>query len=87
MAAEGDLVGASRNMATLASIKFRAQELELKGLNVRTEEGEQITLTLNDYREPYVQEKARADQLAEENAALQAQIDSMAIRPDRHAHR
>jgi hypothetical protein len=38
MAAEGDLVGASRNMATLASIKFRAQELELKGLNVRTEE-------------------------------------------------
>jgi hypothetical protein len=66
-------------MAVLASIKLRAKELELKGLNVRTEEGEQITLTLNDYREPYVQEKARADLLAEENAALQARID--AIRP------
>jgi hypothetical protein len=79
LAADGDLVSASRNMAVLASIKLRAKELELKGLNVRTEEGEQITLTLNEYREPYVQEKARADLLAEENAALQARID--AIRP------
>jgi hypothetical protein len=48
-AAQGDLVDASRNIATLASIKFRARELELKGLNLRQEEGEEIRFTLNDY--------------------------------------
>jgi hypothetical protein len=55
--------------------------LELKGLNIRDTEADQIKLVMTDYLAPFQEEKARADRLAEENAALQAQIDAMGNRP------
>jgi hypothetical protein len=53
MGAQGDLVSASRNMAVLVSINFRAKELELKGMNMRTDEGEAIHFTATDYADRY----------------------------------
>lgn len=61
----GDYMGASRNLIALASIKFRAKELELKGLNMRTDEGQHVTFAVNNYREPYQVEVAKNQELTE----------------------
>jgi hypothetical protein len=42
------LLRASRNAALLLSAKFRAKELELKGMNLN-DEAQQVKITLNDY--------------------------------------
>jgi hypothetical protein len=44
----GCLLRASRNAALLLSAKFRAKELELKGMNLN-DEAQQVKITLNDY--------------------------------------
>src|SRR5215469_6842339 len=68
MAAEGDLSGASANMKTLAWIKFRERELEMRGLNMR--EDHEFKFTAEDYADRFVQEQRKNAQQAEEIAAL-----------------
>jgi hypothetical protein len=77
MGAEGDLVSASRNMAVLASIKFRSKELELKGMNMRSDEGELVRFEATDYAERYTQQVESNAHLKEEVEALRAQVAAM----------
>ena len=82
MGAQGDLVSASRNMAVLASIKFRSnkfrsKELELKGMNMRTDEGEQIHFTATDYADRYQAEVGKNKDLTERVASLEGQIAAL----------
>ena len=83
LAANGDHLGSVQALRTLLSSKYRLKELELKGLNMRDPEGEEVVFTSVDYRKPYQEEKHRAEKLAEENAALQAQIDAMGAAKER----
>ena len=77
MGAQGDLVSASRNMAVLASIKFRSKALELKGMNMRTDEGEQIHFTATDYADRYQAEVGKNKDLTERVASLEGQIAAL----------
>jgi hypothetical protein len=49
------------------------KELEARDLNM-DDERQKISVVLNDYIKPYEEEKARADQLAEEVEALKGQL-------------
>jgi hypothetical protein len=75
MGAQGDLVSASRNMAVLASIKFRSKELELKGLNLG--EGQEFRFEATDYADRFVAEQQKNKAQAEEIAALREQVAAM----------
>jgi hypothetical protein len=79
MAAEGDLSGASANMKTLAWIKFRERELEMRGLNMR--EDHEFKFTAEDYADRFVQEQRKNAQQAEEIAALREQIGTLEGKP------
>jgi hypothetical protein len=50
-------------MKTLAWIRPREKELEMRGVNM-DDERHKVIVILNDYIRPYEEEKARADQLA-----------------------
>jgi hypothetical protein len=52
------------------------KELEPRGLHM-DDERNKVTVTLNDYAQVHEEEKARADQLAEEVEALKGQIAAM----------
>jgi hypothetical protein len=71
----GDYTGASRNVMALASIKFRAKELELKGLNLG--EGQEFKFTAEDYAGRFQEERAKNAQQAEEIEALRAQLAAL----------
>jgi hypothetical protein len=71
----GDYTGASRNVMALASIKFRAKELELKGLNLG--EGQEFKFTATDCADRYQSEVAKNNELTGRVAALEAQIATM----------
>jgi hypothetical protein len=71
----GDYVGALRAAALLASMKFRAKELELKGLNLG--EGQEFKFTAEDYADRFQSEQAKNAQQAKEIEALKAQIAAM----------
>jgi hypothetical protein len=77
LAAQGDHAGSVQALRTLLSSKYRAAELEIKGLNLRQSEGNEDKLTLNDYRQPYQQELAENKELSERVEALEAQITAM----------
>jgi hypothetical protein len=59
-----------------AWIKLREKELEARGPNM-DDESHKVIVTLNDYAQVHEEEKARADQLAEEVEALKGQIAAM----------
>jgi hypothetical protein len=71
----GDYNGALRATALLASMKFRAKELELKGLNLG--EGQEFKFTSEDYADRFQEERAKNAQQAEEIEALKGQIAAM----------
>ena len=71
----GDYHGASRNVMALASIKFRAKELELKGMNLG--EGQEFKFEVTDYADRYQAEVDKNKQQAEEIEALRAQVAAM----------
>ena len=75
----GDYHGASRNVMALASIKFRAKELELKGMNLR--EDQEFKFTSEDYADRYQAEVGKNKQQAEEIEALRAQVAAMEGKP------
>ena len=75
MAADGDLSGASANMKTLAWMKFRERELEMRGLNMG--EGEEFKFEATDYADRFVAEREKNKAQAEEIAALREQIAAM----------
>jgi hypothetical protein len=54
-----------------------AKEFELKGMNIRADEGQRIQFTLTDYRRPYLDQMDENKRLAEEVAALKGQLDAM----------
>ena len=74
----GDYTGASRNVIALASIKFRAKELELKGMNLR--EDQEFKFTAEDYADRYQAEVGKNKQQAEEIEALRAQLPGQVIK-------
>jgi hypothetical protein len=71
----GDYHAASRNVMALASIKFRAKELELKGLNLG--EGQEFKFTATDYADRFLSEQAKNKAQPEEIEALRAQVAAM----------
>ena len=71
----GDYNGALRATALLASMKFRAKELELKGLNLG--EAQEFKFTAEDYAGRFQEERAKNAQQAEEIAALREQVAAM----------
>jgi hypothetical protein len=71
----GDYTGASRNVMALASIKFRAKELELKGMNLG--EGQEYKFSSEDYLGRFQEERAKVAQQAEEITALREQVAAM----------
>jgi hypothetical protein len=71
----GDYTGASRNVIALASIKFRAKELELKGMNLRDDQ--EFKFTAEDYADRYQAEVSKNKAQAEEIEALRAQVAAM----------
>jgi hypothetical protein len=77
LAAQGNHARSVQALRTLLSSKYRAAEVEIKGLNLGQSEGSEIKLTLNDYRQPYQQELAKNKELSERVEALEAQITAM----------
>jgi hypothetical protein len=75
MAADGDLSGASANMKTLAWIKFRERELELRGLNMH--EDTDFRFVSEDYAGRFVAEQEKNKAQAEEIAALREQVAAL----------
>jgi len=77
LAAEGDHTASVQALRTLLSSNYRAKELELKGLNLRTDEGQQVNFTVNDYAPRVQAAEELAKDLQEQVSALEAQIAAM----------
>ena len=75
MAIEGDYTGSVQALRTLLSSKYRAKELELKGMNLG--EGQEFHFTATDYMDRYQGEVAKNNELTERVAALEGQIAAM----------
>jgi hypothetical protein len=65
LAIEGDYAASVQTLCTLLPSKYRAKELELKGMNLRDDEGQEVRLTLNDFAQPYKEELAKNKELTE----------------------
>jgi hypothetical protein len=77
LAVEGDYAGSVQALRTLLSSKYRAKELELKGMNLRVDEGQSVHFTTEDYAGRYQQEIAKNRELSERVDALEGQIAAM----------
>ena len=75
LAIEGDYTGSVQALRTLLSSKYRAKELELKGMNLG--EGQEFHFTATDYMDRYQGEVAKNNELTERVAALEGQIAAM----------
>jgi hypothetical protein len=77
LAVEGDYAASVQALRTLLSSKYRAKELELKGMNLRVDEGQTVQFTVTDYSDRYLQEVGKNKELSERVEALEAQIAVM----------
>jgi len=72
---------ASRAVATLASIKIKAKQLELEGVNVEGEPGQHVTVTVHDFKGRYLEAEKLQKWFEEYAAALEGQIKAMGGTP------
>jgi hypothetical protein len=71
MAVEGDYAASVQALRTLLSSKYRAKELELRGMNLG--EGQEFRFVAEDYAGRFQDAQARINELQAELAALREQ--------------